>query len=204
MTTHDIDDALAQVRLIQEMILDRDYFRGYSGAARMTAGLAALAGMLALASGRVPPDPMAHLRVWAMVMGVGLLANYGALIWWYLRAPDTRRELLALKPAVDAVPVLAVGGLFSLVAIQTGAFDFLFGIWMCLYGLAHTASRHTLPRANYLLGLAYLACGAGVLLLPGMPFLNPWPMGLVFFAGETVGGWILIRNRSPHTREASS
>ncbi len=201
MKTQEIDEALAQVRLIQELILDREYFRGYSGAARITAGTAALAGMLALATGRVPADPMLHLRVWAMVMAIGLLANYGALLSWYLKAPASRRALLKLKPAVDAVPALAVGGLLSLVAIQTGAWDLLFGIWMCLYGLTHTASRHTLPRANYLLGLAYIACGAIVLLSPGMHFLNPWPMGLVFFTGETIGGWILIKNRLPQSCE---
>ena len=112
MKTHEIDDALAQVRSIQELILDREYFHGYSGLARMAAGMAALAGMLALVSGRVSPDPLSHLRVWAVVMAIGLL--------------------------------------------------------------------------------------------PGMHFLNPWPMGLVFFAGETLGGWILIKNSTSQTNEETS
>ena len=40
-------------------------------------------------------------------------------------------------------------------------------------------------------GLFYQVAGIVCLLAPGISFLNPWPMGLVFFAGESVGGWIL-------------
>jgi len=44
--------------------------------------------------------------------------------------------------------------------------------------------------------LFYQAAGIACLLAPGITFLNPWPMGLVFFAGETAGGWILRSGNS--------
>jgi hypothetical protein len=62
---------------------------------------------------------------------------------------------------------------------------------MCLYGLAHMGYRHSLPGGIIWVGLFYQAAGIVCLLLPNLTFMNPWPMGLVFFVGETIGGWIL-------------
>jgi len=106
-----------------------------------------------------------------------------------------RRELLRLSPAVDAIPALAVGAGPTVAAWIHGAYDLLFGVWMCLYGLVHVNYRLSLPPANYAVGVFYLLSGAVCLLHPGVSFLNPWPMGCVFFLGETAGGWILYRHR---------
>jgi hypothetical protein len=195
MIAHHIHDALDQVRRLQEVILERRGFRGFSGEARLVSGAAALLGAAVLASGRVPATPAAQLAGWGAVLAVALLANYGALAFWFLRDPARRRDLLALKPAVDVIPALAVGGGLTVALVHAGQYDLLFGTWMCGYGLSHTACRLSLPRANYWLGLGYLAAGAACLVAPGLSFLNPWPMGLVFFAGETLGGAILIRDR---------
>jgi hypothetical protein len=201
--TPDLDEVVEQVRRIREQLCDREMFQGYSGFARMASGLAALAGMLILASGRVPADPWAHLAVWAGVLALSLVFNYGALAHWYVRSPAARRGLLALKPAVDAIPVLAAGAFLSLASVRAEAFDVLFGVWMCLFGLVHVASRHTLPRANYALGLAYIGAGAVCLLSPSIRFLNPWPMGVTFFIGESLGGWILVRHATARRKEQS-
>ena len=49
------------------------------------------------------------------------------------------------------------------------------------------------PELPYVtLRLAYMACGGGILLSSGLSFLNPWPMGAVFFIGEVAGGMILL------------
>ncbi len=75
--------------------------------------------------------------------------------------------------------------------IAKGQPHFLFGIWMCLFGLANLASRHVLPRAIGLVGLYYVVAGATCLLLPNLSFTNPWPMGIAFFIGEWACGLIL-------------
>jgi hypothetical protein len=198
---HRIHDALEQVDRLRELILERRQFHGFSGPARLASGLAALAGAAVLASGAVPATPWAHLTGWGAVLLVALAANYGALAHWFFSDPAARRDLLALKPAVDVIPALAVGGLLGLALVRAGHFDLLPGTWMCGYGLAHTACRLSLPPANYLVGLGYLVCGAACLLAPGVTFLNPWPMGLVFGVGETLGGWILIQQRRQSARE---
>ena len=44
-------------------------------------------------------------------------------------------------------------------------------------------------------GVLYLVSGAACLLSPSLEFTNPWPMGLVFFLGESIGGFILYQHR---------
>ena len=44
MEERDINQAIAHVRQMQALVLDRQGFRGFSGAARMAGGAAALAG----------------------------------------------------------------------------------------------------------------------------------------------------------------
>jgi hypothetical protein len=194
MIANHIHDALAQVRTLQEFIIERNLFKGYSGAARVTSGAVALAGAAVLGLAPVPRTAMAHLAGWGIVLGVGIAVNYAALIWWFLFDPEVRRNPLMLKPALDAIPALAVGAAFTLALILHGQFDLLFGAWMCLYGLAQVAYRHSLPKGVYATGWFYLVCGAACLFAPGVRFLDPWPMGLVFFAGETSAGCALIQD----------
>lgn len=195
MIANHIHDALAQVKQMQEMILDKRLFKGYSGTARILAGSVALAGAVVLSSPRVPPSPLIHLAGWGVVLLIALALNYGALMWWFLFDPKVRGNLSMLKPAVDAVPPLAVGAGLSLAAIVRQDYGLLFGIWMCCYGLVHCAHRHNLPRGIYFTGLGYLTAGAFCLVVPAVTFLNPWPMGIVFFVGELAGGLILLMNK---------
>ena len=73
----------------------------------------------------------------------------------------------------------------------------LFGLWMCMYGLVNLASRWVLSRAVFALGAYYILAGTVCLLVVNISFLNPWPMGLVFFAGELLGGFLLYSIRKP-------
>jgi len=193
MIAHHIHDALAQVRRLQALILEKRLFRGYSGIARMAGGILALVGAAAMSSKNFPATPAAHLLGWAAVLAGALIVNYGALLCWFAATPASRRSLRDLVPACDAVPALAVGAGLSLALIMHGEYDLLFGTWMCLYGLVHTPYRNSLPFANFLVGIFYLACGAIMLVWPGVSFTNPYPMGLVFGAGELGGGFVLCR-----------
>ena len=195
MIANHIHDALAQVKQMQELILDKRLFKGYSGTARILSGTVALAGAAVLACPQIPRNSLLHLVGWSVVLLVALLLNYGALLWWFLFDSQARGNMAMLKPAVDAVPPLAVGAGLSVAAILRQDYGLLFGVWMCCYGLVHCAHRHNLPRGIYFTGLGYLAAGACCLVWPSLSFLNPWPMGIVFFAGELAGGSILLINR---------
>ncbi|MFT5123151.1 MAG: hypothetical protein ACI97B_001783, partial [Verrucomicrobiales bacterium] len=68
----------------------------------------------------------------------------------------------------------------------------LYGLWMAMFGLAIIASRYVLPRYSGWVGLFYILCGTFFLGYNHLAFSNPWPMGIVFFIGEWVGGLILL------------
>ena len=191
MIANHIHDALAQVRKLQEFILAKRLFRGYSGKARVASGCVAMIGAMLMDSALVPDDPFAHLVGWGAVVAVGIAINYGCLLYWFLFNPEVRGNPVMLKPALDAVPALAVGGVFTVAFAIAGAWDLLPGMWMCLYGLAQVAYRQSLPGGIYIVGLGYIACGTACLALQ-MPFLNPWPMGTVFLGGEIAGGAVLM------------
>jgi len=194
MIANHVHDALAQVRTLQAFLIERNMFKGYSGTARILSGTAALGGAAVLALGPVPATPVAHLLGWFCVLSFGLVANYVALAWWFLFDSSAHRNPVMLKPALDAVPALAVGAVVTMALILRAQLDLLFGSWMCLYGLAQIAYRHSLPAGVYRTGLFYVLCGTWFLLAPGVRFLDPWPMGVVFFVGELAGGIVLVRD----------
>ncbi len=197
MIANHIHDALAQVRRLQGVLLEKRQFKGYSGTARVVCGFVAL-GAAWFLSGAGYRDPFEHLFVWGIVVLIGAAVNYGALAYWFLFDDHVRRNLRMLKPAGDAIPALAVGGAMTIGLVLVWQFNLLFGMWMCLYGLAQVAYRQSLPSGIYLVGLGYIICGAVCLAWPDVSFLRPWPMGVVFFVGEVIGGWILIRQ---HVRD---
>lgn len=191
MTLLTIQEAIARVRELQTAVLERRRFKGFSGRTRMISGSVALAAAAAMSSNWFPSSVPAHVAAWGAVFVVALVLNGVAMLWWFWRDPATQRDLRALRPLLDVVPPLAVGGLLTAAMILHETYQFLFGIWMCLFGLTNMASRLVLPKWIWGVGLFYIVAGAICLLAPASDFLNPWPMGIVFFAGEWAGGIIL-------------
>lgn len=191
MIANHIHDALGQVDRMRDLILERRRFRGYSGMARMFGGAVALVTALVLDRAEALHTPQLQLAGWGFVLATALLLNYGGLALWFFKGHGIARPLSELRPALEVLPALAIGAVLSLALVLRAQYDLLFGVWMGLYGLAHMGYRHSLPGGIIAVGLFYQAAGIACLLTPGISFLNPWPMGLVFFAGESVGGWIL-------------
>ncbi len=194
MIANHIHDALAQVRKMQELVLAKRNFRGYSGTARAAGGIIALCGAASIQLMQIQKAPEAHLAVWGTVLALALAVNYGALFWWFLHDKEADRDLHKLLPAVDALPALAVGAILTFALIGHHHYDMLFGMWMVIYGLVHVSYRLSLPGENYIVGLFYILCGT-ICLFTFKDFYNPWPMGVVFFAGEMAGGYVFNKNR---------
>ena len=117
MIASHIHDALAQVRTLQEFIIEKNLFKGYSGKARILSGFCAVACASILGSDLVQPNPWHHLAGWGIVLVAGVFANYAALLYWFLFDREVKRNPLMLKPAIDAIPAMAVGGVLSLVIV---------------------------------------------------------------------------------------
>ena len=191
-----LGDALTQIRQLQQAVVERQRFRGYSGRARLISGTLALVSAALMTSTRFPVTTRAHVFGWGAVFVAALILNSAALIYWFFNDPRVGRDIWRLRPIVDSVLPLLVGGVLTFALIVSGSHDQLFGIWMCMFGLSNLASRHVLPRLIGLVGAFYVICGVAWLLFPGTSFLNPWPMGIVFFAGEWAGGLILHFDQS--------
>lgn len=196
MIANHIHDALRQVQELRHKILEKQRFKGYSGRARALSGTIALLAAACLSFSTIPHSLPAHLVAWYVVFMLSVLLNFGAIIYWFLFDPAAGRDPKRLRPVIDVLPPLAVGAILTFVLVIDGRYEYLFGTWMCLYGLANLAGRHTLPRHIAWIGLYYIAAGALNLTLLRQPFLNPWPMGIVFFIGEWVSGMILHYDES--------
>jgi hypothetical protein len=194
-----LHEALRQVRDLQQAILEKQRFKGYSGRARALGGCCALAAGLVLGSTRIPGTPQAHLAGWGMVFGLAMLLNNGALIYWFLHDPEVGRDMRRLRPALEIVPLLAAGGILTMALAAREEYNLLFGTWMVIYGLINFTSRAVLPRGLSWVGLYYLFCGTACLLaLPTLSFTrDAWVMGTVFFLGEFFGGLVLHYDEKP-------
>lgn len=190
MTDGPVNEALAQVRQMQGIVGDRLRFRGFSARARMAGGFIAVAGATVLSRLNLPDAPQSHLLGWALVLLLAGAVNYGALLLWTLTGARWRHPGEWI-PALESLPPLAVGGALSLALVRAGLYDLLPGTWMLCYGLVHMAYRRNLPLGVYVVGFFYLAAGLACLLLPGLRFTDPRPMGAVFGVGEIAGGLAL-------------
>jgi lysylphosphatidylglycerol synthetase-like protein (DUF2156 family) len=186
---------MGRVRVLQQLILDKQMFRGFSGVARILAGVGVILAALMLEKGGVPRNVNAHLVVWAGVLGIALVLNFSGLVRALRRDAAFRRDPARMKPVLDIVPPLAVGAVLSLALILRGSYDLLFGVWMSLFGLAHLACRRALPSANCAVGGFYVLCGVLCLLGPNVSFLKAWPMALAFGPGEIAGGLVFLSLR---------
>lgn len=193
MIANHIHDALGQVRRLQALILEKRRFTGYSGTARVLGGSVALLGCAIMSFFRA--SLTAQLIGWGSILVLALLLNYGALLLWFIQLPSRKRTSVSISPAIDAIPPLAMGAVISAALLLKDQPDLLFGSWMCLYGLAHTVYRTSLPKSIWFLGLYYLACGSFFLLWPGTSFMNPLPAGIIFAIGEWIGGIIFHRHK---------
>ena len=201
MTVENIQSALNQVRAVQQHIIERNRFRGYCGKSRIASGCLALGAAIILWSCPLPTPLSVHLLVWGFVGFTALLLNYGALFHWFLYNPASTNGKGRVKPVIDVIPPLFVGGLLTISMIQINQHDLLFGIWMCLFGLANLATRQVLPKAIGFVGTFYLSCGSICLMLPSQIFIHPWYMGVVFFIGEGIAGFALYFDQSKEKKE---
>lgn len=191
LVSQHVRDALDQVRLLQQTILERIRFHGFSGPTRAASGTLALCMAVLMSTPFYPDRARTHLLGWGAVLAVALFLNGGAVLYWFLNDPSVHRHPRRLRPVLDVIPPLFVGGVMTAALVLRGELDLLFGVWMLTFGLANLASRHVLPRAINFVGLFYVFSGMAWMLAPQTSFMNPWAMGFVFFAGEWAGGLIL-------------
>ena len=128
MIARHIHHALAQVQELQQKVLEKQRFKGYSGRARAMGGTVAFLGAMIMASSYYPQTAIAHTIGWGTVFATAIFLNYGALTYWFLFDPTVKRDLRRLKPTIDILPSLFVGAIFTLAMLLYGQHQYLFGI----------------------------------------------------------------------------
>ena len=113
MSVAGIQETIEHVRELQQAVLERRRFKGYSGRVRIAMGRFALVMAAAMASPLVPERNLWHIIGWGIVFFVAFLLNAGAVIWWFWNDPAARRDVRVRKPTIDVIAPIAVGGLLT-------------------------------------------------------------------------------------------
>jgi hypothetical protein len=89
--------------------------------------------------------------------------------------------------AEQFLPAVAAGLFLTLVMLRFAPRDawLLPGLWQLFFSLGVFASCRFLPRSMFAVGVWYLACGLGCLVLSSAAgAMSPWEMGLPFGVGQ--------------------
>lgn len=190
-----VHDALSQVENLQRLIIEKRRFKGYSWIARLINAFLVLICAWILSIDGVAPTPEANLIGWGILLAAALFLNYGFVAFWFLFDVEVKKDFNKALPVFTALPALFVGAVLSLAVIINRDYQYLYGIWMCLFGITHLSYRFSLPKVSYAVGIYYIACGTFFLIIEPVAFTNPWPMGIVFFIGELFGSYAFYQIR---------
>ncbi len=136
-------EILEQIRAVRHKLIYNQVFIGYSGWARIAGGAVALLGGLIMASNSFSKEIDSHILGWGSICAISFLLNLFAVFWWQHKTETRLSNFEKLLPTIDIMAPLYVGAIATYALIQYQMQDLLFGFWMCLFGLMHTASRHT-------------------------------------------------------------
>lgn len=199
MTAAQVHDALSQVREMRDRMIERKRFRGYSGIARAAGGVLALGAAAVISMPFYPHNKVAHADAWGWLALAAFVINLSALLRWFYTDPDAARDVRRLIPVFYTLPPFLVTAVLTVMMLLRFDYEYLAGLWMCGYGLVNLSQNPVLPPGIRVVGLYYVACGVACLMVFQFPFMNPWPMGIVFFIGEMWGGAIFYANRTGRT-----
>ena len=201
MMQDQLTQALDNVRRLQDVVLAKQPFYGYSGKARIASGVASIIIGYVLVHKFETDDFISQFIAWGVLLAFALILNYAALAYWFWNDQEVDRELYRLKPALEALAPLAFGAVLTVSLLMRGQYDYLFGVWMGMYGLANIASRHMMPRLMGIVGVYYLLAATICLAAPVGSFSLPLTMGLTFGVGEITAGLLMCQDKYAMKRQ---
>jgi hypothetical protein len=194
--------ALSDLAEVRDRLIRVQRFDGYSAAAAVASGAAALvAGIVQLQLAPLPrtPDTLhRYVAIWMTCLAVGLILNYGAVaIWvWKHRGPAASSGFRSAARSI--APSVVLGGLLTVALIDRSAYALLPGAWFALYALGLFASREVIPQSTLTVTLGFCALAALFLVSPLVAVsLAWWVMPLGFGAGQIAIGLFILRERAP-------
>lgn len=196
----EIEQALSDLAEVRDRLVLVQRFEGYSAAAAIASGIAALiAGYVQRFTVGFPVVPQTlyrYVAIWMVCLAVALLLNYGAVaVWaWKHRGPGDASRFRSAARSI--APSVVLGGVLTLALIDRGEFTLLPGTWFAIYCLGLFASRDAIPRSTFPITLGFGALAALFLVSPLRQIaLAWWVMPFGFGLGQVGVGALIWRER---------
>jgi hypothetical protein len=201
----DLDKALADITAIRSQLARGTEFRGYGPVTVAATGLLAL--LAAALQAILLPDPAAnafsYLALWAGMAVLAVIVTGAEMIARTRRIHGGFADEM-LYAAVEQFIPAGVAGLLLTVVLYRFASQALWtlpGLWQVIFSLGVFASRASLPRGMFAVGVWYLAAGLATLALSGSAPFSPLAMALPFGVGQLLMAFVIYRATGEHDDE---
>jgi hypothetical protein len=172
ISDYQYEEALEQLRLVNEIFVRTRRYRNLPGASGIVAGLLALCGGTAfhLIYGSSAAAPGAFVLTWTVIFLLALSAH----LFFSLQNANRRLEPLvsevALLLAQTIVPVQLVAIIMPLALYRSGDVQHVAALWLLLYGLGVLSCRPYVDRWIGWFGWSFLLLGSvHLLVFPAYP-----------------------------------
>ncbi len=196
----DLERALTDISAIREQLAQTTEFRGY--APTTLAGTGAFAFVVAAIQALWLPETATHMRsfvgVWAGAAALRVVLIAIETVNHSRRAHGGLATAMLQSALEQFLPAVVGGGLVTVALLELAPEDLwlLPGLWHVFFALGVFASCRFLPRATFLVGVWYLACGLTCLALAAPTHTNsPWAMGIPYGVGHLLVAGIMLQRR---------
>jgi len=198
---HDLERALTDISAIREQLAQTTEFRGYAPTTLAATGAFAFAVAGAQAYW-LPGGSAGNMRVfvafWAAAAAVCVILIAFQTVTHSRRAHGGMATAMLQSALQQFLPAVVGGGLVTVALLELAPQDLwlLPGLWHIFFALGVFASCHFLPRAIFVVGVWYLACGLTCLTLAAPTHTNsPWSMGITYGIGHLLVAAIQYHRR---------
>jgi hypothetical protein len=196
----ELQRALSDLAEVRNRLVRAQRFEGYSAAAAIASGAAALlAGAVQRLTDPLPALPAAlhrYVVIWMTCLAVALALNYGAAAVWLWRHRGPAAASGFRSAARSIAPSIVLGGLLTVALIDRSAYALLPGTWFALYSLGLFASREAIPESTLPITLGFGALAALFLVSPLQQIaLAWWVMPFGFGIGQIAVGGLIWKDR---------
>ncbi len=196
-------DVKRRLSHIYDHVARNEVYRGYRSIPVALTGVIAILAAGLQSTVLTAAVPGTFVLYWASVAAISMSVA-GVPVYLRYRRADTRIERRRTRKTVgQLVPSILAGAMLTgcITYAAPPSIPLLPGLWALLFGLGIHSSRPYLPAATA--WVAYLYCGAGLLLILMAPALelSPWGMGLTFGFGQFLSAIVLYRHSELESNE---
>ena len=201
----DLDKALADITAIRSQLARGTEFRGYGPVTVAATGLLALlaAALQALLLPDAAANTFSYLMLWTGMAAFAVVITGAEMIARTRRIHGGFADEM-LYAAVEQFIPAGVAGLLLTVVLYRFAPQGLWmlpGLWQVIFSLGVFASRASLPRGMFAVGVWYLVAGLVTLAFGASTPFSALAMALPFGIGQMLMAFVIWRATGEHDGE---